>query len=139
MPETMPSFFEMFLLIAAARGARSASTKLPAKELVSMPEPAPNLLVTLDLATLVEPDDEVAGGVAVVEEIEVAIRFKCALNELFQPLPDVLEQRKLRHLGKAGLRSLQRQQLFLHQRNSCRHVEIFNTGQGCFKGELGVI
>ena len=76
MPETMPSFFEMFLLIAAARGARSASTKLPAKELVSIPEPEPNLLVMLALAALVEADDveDVAGGVAVVDEIEVAIR-----------------------------------------------------------------
>ncbi len=70
----MPSFFAIFLLIAAARGARSASTKLPAKELVSIPEPAPNLLVTLDLDALVEAVDEVAGGVAVVEEIEVAIQ-----------------------------------------------------------------
>lgn len=74
----MPSFFEIFRLIAAARGARSASTKLPAKELVSMPEPEPNLLVILALAALVEADDVevVAGGVAVVEEIEVAIQFQ---------------------------------------------------------------
>ena len=74
IPETMPSFFAIFLFIAAARGARSASTKLPAKELVSIPEPAPNLLATLGLVALVEVEDEVAGGVAVVEEIEVAIR-----------------------------------------------------------------
>ena len=73
MPETMPSFFEIFLLIAAARGARSASTKLPAKELVSIPDPAPNLLATLGLVALAAVDDvaDVAGGVAVVEEIEV--------------------------------------------------------------------
>ena len=72
----MPSFFEMFLLIAAARGARSASTKLPAKEFVSIPEPEPNLFVMLALAALVEADDveDVAGGVAVVDEMEVAIR-----------------------------------------------------------------
>jgi hypothetical protein len=45
IPETMPSFFVMFLLIAASRGARSAATKLEASELVSMPEPAPRVLV----------------------------------------------------------------------------------------------
>lgn len=73
----MPSFFEMFLLIAAARGARSASTKLPAKELVSIPDPEPNLFVMLDFVALVEADDveDVAGAVAVVDEMEVAIRF----------------------------------------------------------------
>jgi hypothetical protein len=72
----MPSFFEMFLLIAAALGARSASTKLPAKELVSMPEPAPNLDVTLALTVLVEAVDGVAEDVAVLEEIEVAMRLE---------------------------------------------------------------
>jgi len=36
----------MFLSMAACRGARSASTKLEASDCVSIPEPAPNLLVT---------------------------------------------------------------------------------------------
>ena len=46
MPDTTASFFLMFLSIAACRGARSASTKLDASDCVSIPEPAPNLLVT---------------------------------------------------------------------------------------------
>ena len=35
----------MFLLMASARGARSASTKLCASEVTSIPDPLPNLLM----------------------------------------------------------------------------------------------
>ena len=42
----MASFFLMFLLMASARGALSASTKLCAREAVSIPEPLPRAFNT---------------------------------------------------------------------------------------------
>ena len=49
-PETVASFLAMFLLIAVSRGAFSAATRLVAKDLVSIPEPAPMALTTLAAA-----------------------------------------------------------------------------------------
>jgi len=81
-------FLLMILFIASALGARVASTRLWASEAVSMPEPPPSLLTmllaaadavelplmpVLATAVLVEPvpPDVLAGGVEVLEEVEV--------------------------------------------------------------------
>ena len=44
----------MFLLMASVRGAFSASTKLWASVVTSMPDPLPNLLIMLALAAVPE-------------------------------------------------------------------------------------
>ena len=78
----------MFLLIASARGARSASTRLAARACVSMPVPAPSLLMIFPVAEPVEvvpeavedadvfvPDVGVFDEDVVVDETVVTIRL----------------------------------------------------------------
>jgi hypothetical protein len=78
IPETIFSFFVMFLLIAASRGARSAATRFEANEFVSIPEPAPSVVVIFAAAALAAVASVVDDAVdvladAAVEEEETAV------------------------------------------------------------------
>jgi len=71
-PEMPPSALATFAFIAAVSGAFSASTKLFANELTSIPEPALKVLIILPAAALAEV--EVAAAEAAVEVVdEVAV------------------------------------------------------------------
>ena len=106
----------MFLLMASARGARSAAIRLAASAWVSMPEPAPMALTILAAAVVLLVVD-VAAVVLVlaVDVLALAILVVMVFIYLYQPcigtgrensnlLLEVGKQGHLRHLGKAGLR-----------------------------------
>ena len=81
-PETTAWFLLIFLLIASARGAFSASTKFCASDWISIPEPAPiletifaaELVAGLDVADvpvlLDEPELVEVAGTAVVDDVD---------------------------------------------------------------------
>jgi len=74
-PAIVLLFLSILLLIAFALGARSASTRLCAREVVSIPEPVPNLLITLAFAAVALEADVLVVldvlDVLVVPDVEV--------------------------------------------------------------------
>jgi len=140
-PLILFSFFEILALIAFSCGTFSAFTKFCASEATSTPEPAlsdVNIFCALALLAAEICAAVIVVPVVVLLELTGVVAIGCFeggrqwnryLSKKLESITsiDVIEQTQLGNLGKAALRSLQRQLVFVHLGDGFGVVQVLDV------------